>query len=247
MATTRKAKAGKKGKPTKKASQKPRQKVRKKARLTAAGKTRRAKRGAEPKVARKRGTRPKAPAKRQALPKATAGMRARAAGSAALTPKARAVRAIPAAPTPTAATAPPPAAGDLRDAVIAVLRRRGYDVSDAAPVDVLTDVARGYGRGPAAAPTWIRFDTSQALAEGVVERFETGDRSPDLDRRMHRPQVRSTVVDNLEQLGLTSSTDEAAREVLTSLCLGTWEPATMTNAERDGVASFLVRWYRDGR
>ncbi len=26
-----------------------------------------------------------------------------------------------------------------------------------------------------------------------------------------------------------------------------WDPATMTNAERDGVATFIVPWYRDGR
>jgi hypothetical protein len=129
--------------------------------------------------------------------------------------------------------------------VTAALERRGYDAGTPALVDVLTAVARGYGRGPAAVPAWVRLDVDGPLADGLVDRYERGDRSPGPDRAMHRPQVRATVDFNLEQLGLGTTPDDA-RNVLTTLCLGTWDPDTMTHAERDAAASFVVRWYRDG-
>jgi hypothetical protein len=129
---------------------------------------------------------------------------------------------------------------------VAQLALRDYDATLPALADVLTALAVGYGMGAGSVPDWLRLKANQALAEGVVERYETGDRSPGLERVVHRPQVRAMVDANLELLGLAAQTDDAAREVLTAFCLGSWEPGMQTNAERDGIPSFVVPWYRDG-
>ena len=99
---------------------------------------------------------------------------------------------------------------------------RGYDADRAPLLDVLTAVAAGYGKGPASAPAWLRFDVNKALAEGIVERYETGDRSPGPDRSIHRAQVRSMVDANLSLLGLADGTSDDERDVLTMICLGSW-------------------------
>jgi hypothetical protein len=142
------------------------------------------------------------------------------------------------------AAAPPP--DETRVAVERAFERLGYQPPDPTAVDVVTAVVRGYRAGPATAPPWLRFEADTAVADGWAERYETGDRSPGPDRIMHRSQVRWTVVFNLEQLGIAATTGDAERDALASLCLGAWDPATMSHGERDGVASFVVRWYRDG-
>ena len=58
--------------------------------------------------------------------------------------------------------------------------------------------------------------------------------------------VRSTVDFNLDQLS-GGTTSDAERDVLASFCLGSWDPAMDANAERNGIASFVVPWYLAGR
>lgn len=216
--------------------------------------TKRRPKGGRRSVAKKTRARAKATARPRSRPKAKArkspaGAKVRRRKPAR--PKAGAAGARPTAPSIAPARfleAPPPApVDDLRTKVVRELEASGYSPPDPVVVDVVTAVAKGYREGRASAPPWLRFEVDSALAEGWVERYETGDRSPGPDRTMHRSQVRWTVVFNLEQLGLASTTGDAERDVIASLCLGAWNPATMTQAERDGAASFIVRWYRDGR
>jgi len=191
-------------------------------------------------------TKPKAKPKRAAKPKA------RAAKRAAVAPRRRS-RPMKAAPSPAPAplgvapAAAAPAAGDdMQRNVEQALRDNDYDPPDDTVVAVLTAIGTGYGEGPAQPPAWLQVDTAGPIAEAVVERFATGDRAHDIDRSTHRPQVRSTVNINLDQLG-GESTGDAERDVLTSFCLGSWDPAMDTNAERNGIASFVIPWYLAGR
>jgi hypothetical protein len=155
----------------------------------------------------------------------------------------------PERPATLTAPAPVPAApgdGLARD-VADALRARGYQPPDPTVVAVLTAIGAGYRQGPASPPAWLRVDVDGPIAAGVVERFTIGDRAHDIDRSTHRPQVRATVVFNLDQLAPHASIGDAERDVLTSFCLGSWDPAMDANAERDGVATFVVPWYLAGR
>jgi hypothetical protein len=134
----------------------------------------------------------------------------------------------------------------MQASVEQALRDQGYDEPDGTVVAALAAVGRGYARGPAEPPEWLQVDATGPVAEGVVGRFATGDRAHDIDRSMHRPQVRATVNFNLDQLG-GGDTGDAERDVLTSFCLGSWDPAMDPNAERNGIASFVVPWYLAGR
>lgn len=192
-------------------------------------KTRRAKPVAKPKrstKAKSRATRPRAVKKKRVAPARR--------------------RARPAAPRRARMAAAPPATDNLHAQVVAQLTLRGYDASRPAVAAVLSAIARGYGAGPGSAPPSLQFRADQLLADAVVERYETGDRSPDPDRISHRPQVGAMVDGTLEQLGLPEA-GAAEREVLTTFCLGCWEPGMMTNAERNGIPTVVVPWYRAGR
>ncbi len=186
--------------------------------------------------------------RRKAPAKAKARARPRAAK-----PKRRptAARAVALRPRPVARAVMPSAAAaaagdDLAQRVEDALRNRGYDPPDATVVAVLTAIGTGYRQGPASPPSWLRVDVDGPIASGMVERFATGDRAHDIDRSTHRPQVRSAVGFNLDQLSDTP-VGEAERDALTSFCLGSWDPAVDTNAERTGIASFVVPWYLAGR
>ena len=207
-------------------------------------KARKAKPKARARTTAKRKPKPKAKARKVVRKKPTATARG---GLVRLRRSAPAPRpeAVPAAVAFTAPAAAP--AGDgIQPHVEQELRTRGYEPPDGTVVAVLTAIGRGYAQGPAAAPDWLHVDTAGPIAEGVVERFVTGDRSNDINRVTHRAQVRATVGFNLEQLG-GGETGDAEREVLTAFCLGSWDPDTHTNAQRDGVASFVVPWYLAGR
>lgn len=213
------------------------------ARSAAKARAKKAKPGAKKKAAAKK--KPAKKAKKAAAKKVAAK---RAAPSRKPAPKARAAKK-PAAKTAVRAAAakkPAPVAAppehDLRDEIEVTLYRRGID-SVPALVDVLAAVARGYKSGPATPPPGVVIDVNTPLADALVARYETGNREP--DRRSHRPQVLATVGFNLDQLGL-ADTSEDARQVLTTLCLGSWDPGTGTHAQLDGAASFVVRFYRDG-
>jgi hypothetical protein len=186
--------------------------------------------------------------RRKAPAKAKARARTRAAKPKRRPTTARAVarRGRPVARAmPSAAAAAPPT-DELARKVEDTLRDRGYDPPDATVVAVLTALGAGYRQGPASPPSWLRVDVDGPIASGMVERFATGDRAHDIDRSTHRPQVRATVGFNLDQLSGTPVGD-AERDVLTSFCLGSWDPAVDQNAERNGIASFVVPWYLAGR
>jgi len=152
-----------------------------------------------------------------------------------------------AAAAATAAAAPP--AGTLEHLTVlvaAALRREGYE-PDADVVQTLAAVGAGYRKGPASDPPFLSaIDIDAEFAPELVQRYATGDRATLLDLRVHRPQVRATVDFNLDQLDL-GSTGEVARETLTSLCLGSWDPTADEVAERQAIAGPVVSWYRAGQ
>ena len=210
------------------------------------GATKRAKPGKKKAATKKR---TKKATKARAKPRRKPAVKLRARPKPAAKRKAK-----PAAKRTTAARKPPrPAAvsraaaapeHDLREEIEVTLFRRDIDRATPGLVDVLSAVARGYRSGPAAPPPGVVIDVNTPIADALVTRYERGDREP--DRRMHRPQVLATVGFNLDQLGL-GDTGEAERAVLTTLCLGSWDPATQTHAQLDGTASFLVGFYRAGK
>jgi hypothetical protein len=203
---------------------------------------------AKKKLAKKKLVAKKRPAVRKKLAKAKKRPAARRK-PAAKAPARTAPVAAKTQPATRAAAAPPPAPvtrapeHDPREEIEMALSRRGIDSTMPALVDVLSAVARGYESGPASPPPGVVIDVDTPIADALVDRYQQGDR--ELDRRMHRPQVLATVGFNLDQLGL-AETNEDARNVLTTLCLGSWDPSTGSHAQLDGTASFVVRFYRDG-
>jgi hypothetical protein len=129
--------------------------------------------------------------------------------------------------------------------VAAELRKRGLaDAPDV--VATIAAVGLGYRKGPAADPGFLKvaLDIDQLVAEELVDRLKQGVRPAGVDRDMHRTTVRSTVNINVAQLGVDAS--PTARDTLTSLALGSWNPGFEEHARRNALAGFLVRWYRDG-
>jgi len=236
---TKKKQAKARRKSTARRAAKPRAKKAKAAKKKAAAKKKPA---AKKKLAKK-----KPVAKRKAVvKKKLAKAKQRPAAGRKPAPKTLA-RTVPVAAKAPPAAAPPPVTRapehDPREEIEATLSRRGIDSTLPSLVDVLSAVARGYKSGPVAPPPGVVIDVNTPIADALVDRYEQGDREP--DRRMHRPQVLATVGFNLDQLGL-AETNEDARNVLTTLCLGSWDPSTGTHAQLDGTASFVVRFYRDG-
>jgi len=220
MATKRAAKARKRGRATK---------ARKRTKRAKAA-SRRPKRAAKPKARR---TKSRATKARTAKPVRRAKAKRPAPRPAA----------APRAAVAVAAAAPE---DGIRVAVVAALHQHGYGAPTDAIVSTLTAMAVGYRQGPAETPPWLHVDADGPVASGMVERFELGDRAHDIDRSTHRPQVRATVNYNLDLVG-GGVGDDAERAVITSFCLGSWNPAVDANAERDGIASFVVPWYLAGR
>jgi len=128
---------------------------------------------------------------------------------------------------------------------VRALLQNGIDDAEPGVIDTLTAVAAGYRKGPADAPPAMAAYADKAVADGMVELYALGDRSPVVGRRMARPAVRATVDFDLRQLGPDETGDEE-REVLMCLCLGLWDPDRDTFAMRDGLAAFVGRWYRAG-
>jgi hypothetical protein len=131
--------------------------------------------------------------------------------------------------------------------VAAALRGRGYDAPDVAIVETIAAVGAGYRKGPASDPPFrVAVDADPEVARELVNRYVEGERPATLDLTMHRPTTRATVDFTLEQLGL-GDTGETERATLTSLSLGSWDPARDEVARRNAIPGFFVRWYRDGR
>ncbi len=223
-------------------------KARKRKKTKAGGRKRTSGRATKPKKRAKRG--PKRSAKPKARTRRAAKPTARAKRRVAPRAKARAVTSRPPQPA-TAAFAPPPIApaaapaDGLRDKVEAALVARGYHPPEATVVDVLTAIGRGYEQGPSAPPAGLNLDIDGPVSDGLADRYAKGDRAPFPVRSAHRHPIRSTVDFNLVQLGL-GSTSEAAREALTSFCLGSWNPDADPITMRDAIAGPVVAWYRTG-
>jgi hypothetical protein len=131
--------------------------------------------------------------------------------------------------------------------VAAALRGRGYDAPDDGVVETIATVGAGYRKGPASDPPFrIATEADPEVARELVNRFVEGDRPSTLDLSVHRATTRATVDFTLEQLGL-GDTPEVPRATLTSLALGSWDPAEDEVAKRNALPGFFVRWYRDGR
>ena len=146
---------------------------------------------------------------------------------------------------PAARAARAAAPRDLASEVEAALRAGGYDPPDRDVVATIAAVGTGYRKGPAADPPIpIAFDVDAEVADALVDRYVDGDRPSELDRTVHRPSVRATVDMNVGQLGLEAG--ETARATLTSLALGSWDPARDEVAKRNAIAGFIVRWYGEG-
>ena len=158
----------------------------------------------------------------------------------------RPMRARSAAPRTRAASATgrEPRTGLAAD-VMAALRGRGHEPGPDV-VETIATVCAGYRKGPATdSPLGIPFDADVEVAREFVDRFLNGAPPAVLDREMHRHTVRSTVDGDLEQFDV-AGVGESARETLTSLCLGAWNPDADEHAKLNAIAGFVVRWYRDG-
>jgi hypothetical protein len=140
-----------------------------------------------------------------------------------------------------------PSLDDMKAAVENALRMERYEHPDPTAVAVLAAIGRGYAMGPASAPAWLHVDVARPIAEVLAERFAIGDRAHDIDRGSHRPQMRASVNIVLSQMSEGKFVGDPERAVLASFCLGSWDPATNTNAERDGLAGFVLPWYFAGR
>jgi hypothetical protein len=161
-------------------------------------------------------------------------------------PEAAPAPEAPVAPIPRAMPAAPTPPDDMEVAVERALRDAGYAPPDPTAVAVLAAIGRGYAQGPAAAPSWLHVDAAGSIAEGLAERFATGDRAHDIDRGSHRPTTRATVNIVLSQTP-GDPVGDPERAVLASFCLGSWDPAMDENAERNGIAGFVIPWYFAGR
>jgi len=164
------------------------------------------------------------------------------------TPRAAAARR----PKPKAATLPlpppqPGSAGALIPLIEDELRRRGEDQPDPGVVQALATAGAGYRKGPGADPPF-RFpvDLDERVAEGFVEYYWVGDRSPGPDRKGERQtDARQWIRFNLEQIGPADATATAVA-TLAAVALGVWKPNEDLLAQLKVYADFLAGWYRAG-
>jgi hypothetical protein len=211
------------------------------------------------KTARRKKAAPARTAKKSTAAKKTAAPKARKVARRARGQQPKLGTRRPPLRAKTAARSAPAAAPSMAEAVAsggaarlvphvaAALRGRGYDTPDAAIVETIATVGAGYRKGPASDPPFrIAVDADSEVARELVNRFVEGDRPSTLDLSVHRSTTRATVDFTLEQLDL-GETGAIPRATLTSLSLGSWDPARDEVAKRNAIPGFIVRWYRDGR
>ncbi len=129
--------------------------------------------------------------------------------------------------------------------VAARLRARGWDDPDPDVVRTIAALAAGYRKGPAADPPFATaVDGDAAVADAFIDFYSMGARSPAPERRARLSIVRRTVSFNLRQFGIAAS--NLARDTLARIALGIWRPGLDEIARLNGLASFLVPWYRAG-
>jgi hypothetical protein len=128
--------------------------------------------------------------------------------------------------------------------VTRALRAGGWANPDPEVVRTIAAVTAGYRQGPASDPFPTTFDGDGAVADAFIRFYSLGTRSPGPDRRSRQPIVRRTVTFNLRQLGIEAS--RTVRDTLAAIALGVWRPGLDEVARLNGLASFLVPWYRTG-
>jgi hypothetical protein len=151
-----------------------------------------------------------------------------------------------AAPAAAPVAAPPPGSVEALGVLVEdELRRRGDDTPDAAVVHALATAAAGYREGPAADPPFdVPVDIDERVAEGFVERYWVGDRSPGPDRAGEREMTaRQWVRFNLDQAG-PAGTSDATVAALAAVALGAWRPNLDPLARLNVYADLVAGWYR---
>jgi hypothetical protein len=128
------------------------------------------------------------------------------------------------------------------------LRRRGEDFPDPEVVKALATAGAGYRKGPGSDPPFrIAADVDGRVAEGFVEFFWIGDRSPGLDRKGERQaDARLQVRFNLDQAG-PAGTSATAVATLAAVALGVWKPNEDMLATLRVYANQIAGYYRAGR
>jgi hypothetical protein len=158
-----------------------------------------------------------------------------------------------AAARPLAAAAAP--ARDLRPAggwerlaprVAAQLEERGWSNPDLEVVSTIAAIAAGYRMGPAADPPFpTAVDSDSLVADGFVDFYWTGSRSPGPDRRSRLPEVRAMVDASIAQLG-PAQASATARDTIAWIALGVWRPGFEEITRLHALPGFIVPWYRAG-
>jgi hypothetical protein len=145
--------------------------------------------------------------------------------------------------------APPPSGsvGALIPHVEDELRVRGEDPPDPEVVNALAIAGAGYREGPAADPPFdIPVDLDDRVAEGFVERYWIGDRSPGPDRKGERETTaRHWVRFNLDQAG-PAGVSSGTVAALAAVALGAWQPNIDPLAKLNIYADLVAGWYRGG-
>jgi hypothetical protein len=158
-----------------------------------------------------------------------------------------------AAPRAAAGVAPlpPPAQPGSVEALIPLveddLGKRGEDQPDPEIVRALATAGAGYRKGPAAdPPIRIPVDIDERVAEGFVEYYWAGDRSPGPDRKGERQTAaRQWIRFNLEQIG-PAGTSPTAIATLAAVALGIWKPNEDPLAQLNVYSDIVAGWYRAG-
>src|SRR5262249_48164254 len=124
------------------------------------------------------------------------------------------------------------------------LRRRGDDPPDPEVVSALATAGAGYRKGPGADPPFgFPVDIDQRGAEGFVEHYWVGDRSPGPDRKGERQtDARQWVRFSLEQIGPAGASPTAIA-TLAAVALGAWRPNEDPLAQLKIYAGLVAGWY----
>jgi hypothetical protein len=166
--------------------------------------------------------------------------------SRATRPVSKRVRSAPLAKVVAMRGAPAMAAGDDMAAKVEhELQVQGHGQPDPTVVATLAALCRGVSEESSGPPDWLNLDGDALIAAGIVARFITGENPNDADRAPHRPPVRGMVGSELQQQG-GGGAGETERDVLTSFCLGTWNPNMNPHSLVNVLPRFAVRWYLAG-
>jgi hypothetical protein len=148
------------------------------------------------------------------------------------------------------ARVPPPRPGSVEALIPLVedeLGKRGEDQPDPEVERALATVGAGYRMGPGADPPFrIPVDVDERVAEGFVEYYWVGDRSPGPDRKGERQSdARQWIRFNLEQIG-PADAPPTAIATLAAVALGVWKPNEDPLAQLKVYADSVAGWYRAG-